>query len=176
MSAASQRRDFNGPSTGEFAGAAGVSDADAAKGALNVAPGEFAEGSRDYSAPRAAPYSSQGVIEEVVVRAQYTGTRLPPLTYYINPTITAQQYVDRQMNALNRRLGTVVEYGSYAVGSGAVYQGGRVLLRNQAVREFAWEMGGNILGEIIDMPSGTGLPKYDPNKLHSPPAIVRYLR
>ena len=73
VSSATQRAsEFNGPSEGEFLEAGGVIGADAAKGAdLNVSPGEFIEGSWGYSAPRAAPYLNQGIIEEVVVRAQY---------------------------------------------------------------------------------------------------------
>ena len=63
-----------------------------------------------------------------------------------------------------------------AYGARGVYRGGAALLRNKAVREFAVEMGGNLLGEMLDMPSGTGLPKYDPNIPRLPPAIVRRIR
>ncbi|MAY39865.1 FG-GAP-like repeat-containing protein [Spongiibacter sp.] len=169
-SAAQRASDFNGPSTGEFVEAGGVSSEDAAKGAdLNVSPGEFVEGSRDYSAPRAAPYSSQGVIEEVVVRAQYTGARLAPLTYYINPTITSRQYVDRQMNALNRRLGTIVEYGSYALMPGTAIGGVRVISQAWKAAPLqqrrALVQGGVQLLKALsrnEMKGGSGLPTYEP--------------
>lgn len=107
FSSGKNHQDLKTPSPqGEIAGPG--SGAEAKMAELQVDETKFVEGSRDYSAPRAAPYSSQGVIEEVVVRAPYISNariQVPPA--YITPTLTAEEFIARKYRAINRQQAVI---------------------------------------------------------------------